>query len=397
MAEAKTVSSTYGELQELTLENVFDSSQERIFLRSMNVFLEKDGYVYSYRHGESNIECYSIQTGEAFKVPVSKKLLAEIESYEDNYKFYYHISLNKDGTTVFLSYFPQKKQLGEGIESTSANIVLSFRDANSLADMKDFIQKNFVNQSTEISPELAGIGIVRAEAQLILGNGYSSVILRDSHNYYMVITEDYRDGTFTLYRYEDSIDALFQIYDDPALPVSVQFRKALSDEANLQKTKQQYSALPLKEAMYDYAELYTQGKLDNTQVSRAVFNRIVKQKAVTQFSIGEYSADDAPGGSEREDMTALYRVMEVISKHPQQQDKDLTNFSLYRDPSKLKNSDTRYCLSFHIGDFSRDIILGRDANRKPFLCYSEAYYYDITEQEYIDLRKQCQEALLQGK
>lgn len=415
-------SASHGDLREITLENVFDSKQERITVRKqVSVYLEKDGYIYSYLHREKNVECYSIQTGEKFTVPVSKKILDEVASYGEKYRFYYSLSLNKDGTKVFLSYYAEEKQPEPATESVSENIVLAFRDANSLSDMESYIRKNFkaaLSQSSqssnslsssfssstsstedEISSELAGIGVVRAEAQLVLGDGYSAVILRDSYRIYKVVVEDYRDDSFTMYQYDYSLDGFFTVYDDASLPAGIKFRKPLSAGANQQTTKKLYGDLPLAETMYDYAELYTNGKLDGNKVSHVVFNRIADKKLVTEFAIGAYTEDGGGrGASSCEDKTAMYNILKVLAKHDQYHiESDMAGFYRFWDPNKLKGSDTRYLLICSVGDYSRDVILGRDSNKKPFICYSDAYYYYITEQEYADLSSQCKQAAAQAK
>ena len=415
-------SASHGDLREITLENVFDSKQERITVRKqVSVYLEKDGYIYSYLHREKNVECYSIQTGEKFTVPVSKKILDEVASYGEKYRFYYSLSLNKDGTKVFLSYYAEEKQPEPATESVSENIVLAFRDANSLSDMESYIRKNFkaaLSQSSqssnslsssfssstsstedEISSELAGIGVVRAEAQLVIGDGYSAVILRDSYRIYKVVVEDYRDDSFTMYQYDYSLDGFFTVYDDASLPAGIKFRKPLSAGANQQTTKKLYGDLPLAETMYDYAELYTNGKLDGNKVSHVVFNRIADKKLVTEFAIGAYTEDGGGrGASSCEDKTAMYNILKVLAKHDQYHiESDMAGFYRFWDPKKLKGSDTRYMLICSVGDYSRDVILGRDSNKKPFICYSDAYYYYISEQEYADLSSQCKQAAAQAK
>ena len=413
---------SHGDLREITLENVFDSKQERVTVRKqVSAYLEKDGYIYSYLHREKNVECYSIQTGEKFTVPVSKKILDEVASYGEKYRFYYSLSLNKDGTKVFLSYYAEEKQPEPATESVSENIVLAFRDANSLSDMESYIRKNFkaaLSQSSqssnslsssfssstsstedEISSELAGIGVVRAEAQLVIGDGYSAVILRDSYRIYKVVVEDYRDDSFTMYQYDYSLDGFFTVYDDASLPAGIKFRKPLSAGANQQTTKKLYGDLPLAETMYDYAELYTNGKLDGNKVSHVVFNRIADKKLVTEFAIGAYTEDGGGrGASSCEDKTAMYNILKVLAKHDQYHiESDMAGFYRFWDPNKLKGSDTRYLLICSVGDYSRDVILGRDSNKKPFICYSDAYYYYITEQEYADLSSQCKQAAAQAK
>ena len=422
VVEMPVRSASHGDLREITLENVFDSKQERITVRKqVSVYLEKDGYIYSYLHREKNVECYSIQTGEKFTVPVSKKILDEVASYGEKYRFYYSLSLNKDGTKVFLSYYAEEKQPEPATESVSENIVLAFRDANSLSDMESYIRKNFkaaLSQSSqssnslsssfssstsstedEISSELAGIGVVRAEAQLVLGDGYSAVILRDSYRIYKVVVEDYRDDSFTMYQYDYSLDGFFTVYDDASLPAGIKFRKPLSAGANQQTTKKLYGDLPLAETMYDYAELYTNGKLDGNKVSHVVFNRIADKKLVTEFAIGAYTEDGGGrGASSCEDKTAMYNILKVLAKHDQYHiESDMAGFYRFWDPKKLKGSDTRYMLICSVGDYSRDVILGRDSNKKPFICYSDAYYYYITEQEYADLSSQCKQAAAQAK
>lgn len=422
VVEMPVRSASHGDLREITLENVFDSKQERITVRKqVSVYLEKDGYIYSYLHREKNVECYSIQTGEKFTVPVSKKILDEVASYGEKYRFYYSLSLNKDGTKVFLSYYAEEKQPEPATESVSENIVLAFRDANSLSDMESYIRKNFkaaLSQSSqssnslsssfssstsstedEISSELAGIGVVRAEAQLVLGDGYSAVILRDSYRIYKVVVEDYRDDSFTMYQYDYSLDGFFTVYDDASLPAGIKFRKPLSAGANQQTTKKLYGDLPLAETMYDYAELYTNGKLDGNKVSHVVFNRIADKKLVTEFAIGAYTEDGGGrGASSCEDKTAMYNILKVLAKHDQYHiESDMAGFYRFWDPNKLKGSDTRYLLICSVGDYSRDVILGRDSNKKPFICYSDAYYYYITEQEYADLSSQCKQAAAQAK
>ncbi len=422
VVEMAVRSASHGYLKEITLENVFDSKQERVTVRKqVSAYLEKDGYIYSYLHGEKNVECYSIQTGEKFTVPVSRKILDEIASYGEKYQFYYSLSLNKDGTKVFLSYYAEKKQPEPATESVSENIVLAFRDANSLSDMESYIRKNFkaaLSQSSqssnslsssfssstsstedEISSELAGIGVVRAEAQLVLGDGYSAVILRDSYRIYKVVVEDYRDDSFTMYQYDYSLDGFFTVYDDASLPAGIKFRKPLSAGANQQTTKKLYGDLPLAETMYDYAELYTNGKLDGNKVSHVVFNRIADKKLVTEFAIGAYTEDGGGrGASSCEDKTAMYNILKVLAKHDQYHiESDMAGFYRFWDPKKLKGSDTRYLLICSVGDYSRDVILGRDSNKKPFICYSDAYYYYISEQEYADLSSQCKQAAAQAK
>ena len=422
VVEMPVRSASHGDLREITLENVFDSKQERITVRKqVSVYLEKDGYIYSYLHREKNVECYSIQTGEKFTVPVSKKILDEVASYGEKYRFYYSLSLNKDGTKVFLSYYAEEKQPEPATESVSENIVLAFRDANSLSDMESYIRKNFkaaLSQSSqssnslsssfssstsstedEISSELAGIGVVRAEAQLVIGDGYSAVILRDSYRIYKVVVEDYRDDSFTMYQYDYSLDGFFTVYDDASLPAGIKFRKPLSARANQQTTKKLYGDLPLAETMYDYAELYTNGKLDGNKVSHVVFNRIADKKLVTEFAIGAYTEDGGGrGASSCEDKTAMYNILKVLAKHDQYHiESDMAGFYRFWDPKKLKGADTRYMLICSVGDYSRDVILGRDSNKKPFICYSDAYYYYITEQEYADLSSQCKQAAAQAK
>lgn len=422
VVEMPVRSASHGDLREITLENVFDSKQERITVRKqVSVYLEKDGYIYSYLHREKNVECYSIQTGEKFTVPVSKKILDEVASYGEKYRFYYSLSLNKDGTKVFLSYYAEEKQPEPATESVSENIVLAFRDANSLSDMESYIRKNFkaaLSQSSqssnslsssfssstsstedEISSELAGIGVVRAEAQLVIGDGYSAVILRDSYRIYKVVVEDYRDDSFTMYQYDYSLDGFFTVYDDASLPAGIKFRKPLSAGANQQTTKKLYGDLPLAETMYDYAELYTNGKLDGNKVSHVVFNRIADKKLVTEFAIGAYTEDGGGrGASSCEDKTAMYNILKVLAKHDQYHiESDMAGFYRFWDPKKLKGSDTRYLLICSVGDYSRDVILGRDSNKKPFICYSDAYYYYISEQEYADLSSQCKQAAAQAK
>lgn len=422
VVEMPVRSASHGDLREITLENVFDSKQERITVRKqVSVYLEKDGYIYSYLHREKNVECYSIQTGEKFTVPVSKKILDEVASYGEKYRFYYSLSLNKDGTKVFLSYYAEEKQPEPATESVSENIVLAFRDANSLSDMESYIRKNFkaaLSQSSqssnslsssfssstsstedEISSELAGIGVVRAEAQLVIGDGYSAVILRDSYRIYKVVVEDYRDDSFTMYQYDYSLDGFFTVYDDASLPAGIKFRKPLSAGANQQTTKKLYGDLPLAETMYDYAELYTNGKLDGNKVSHVVFNRIADKKLVTEFAIGAYTEDGGGrGASSCEDKTAMYNILKVLAKHDQYHiESDMAGFYRFWDPKKLKGSDTRYLLICSVGDYSRDVILGRDSNKKPFICYSDAYYYYISEQEYADLSSQCKQAATQAK
>ena len=422
VVEMPVRSASHGDLREITLENVFDSKQERVTVRKqVSAYLEKDGYIYSYLHREKNVECYSIQTGEKFTVPVSKKILDEVASYGEKYRFYYSLSLNKDGTKVFLSYYAEEKQPEPATESVSENIVLAFRDANSLSDMESYIRKNFkaaLSQSSqssnslsssfssstsstedEISSELAGIGVVRAEAQLVLGDGYSAVILRDSYRIYKVVVEDYRDDSFTMYQYDYSLDGFFTVYDDASLPAGIKFRKPLSAGANQQTTKKLYGDLPLAETMYDYAELYTNGKLDGNKVSHVVFNRIADKKVVTEFAIGAYTEDGGGrGASSCEDKTAMYNILKVLAKHDQYHiESDMAGFYRFWDPNKLKGSDTRYLLICSVGDYSRDVILGRDSNKKPFICYSDAYYYYITEQEYADLSSQCKQAAAQAK
>lgn len=422
VVEMPVRSASHGDLREITLENVFDSKQERVTVRKqVSVYLEKDGYIYSYLHREKNVECYSIQTGEKFTVPVSKKILDEVASYGEKYRFYYSLSLNKDGTKVFLSYYAEEKQPEPATESVSENIVLAFRDANSLSDMESYIRKNFkaaLSQSSqssnslsssfssstsstedEISSELAGIGVVRAEAQLVLGDGYSAVILRDSYRIYKVVVEDYRDDSFTMYQYDYSLDGFFTVYDDASLPAGIKFRKPLSAGANQQTTKKLYGDLPLAETMYDYAELYTNGKLDGNKVSHVVFNRIADKKLVTEFAIGAYTEDGGGrGASSCEDKTAMYNILKVLAKHDQYHiESDMAGFYRFWDPNKLKGADTRYMLICSVGDYSRDVILGRDSNKKPFICYSDAYYYYITEQEYADLSSQCKQAAAQAK
>lgn len=422
VVEMPVRSASHGDLREITLENVFDSKQERITVRKqVSVYLEKDGYIYSYLHREKNVECYSIQTGEKFTVPVSKKILDEVASYGEKYRFYYSLSLNKDGTKVFLSYYAEEKQPEPATESVSENIVLAFRDANSLSDMESYIRKNFkaaLSQSSqssnslsssfssstsstedEISSELAGIGVVRAEAQLVIGDGYSAVILRDSYRIYKVVVEDYRDDSFTMYQYDYSLDGFFTVYDDASLPAGIKFRKPLSARANQQTTKKLYGDLPLAETMYDYAELYTNGKLDGNKVRHVVFNRIADKKLVTEFAIGAYTEDGGGrGASSCEDKTAMYNILKVLAKHDQYHiESDMAGFYRFWDPKKLKGADTRYMLICSVGDYSRDVILGRDSNKKPFICYSDAYYYYITEQEYADLSSQCKQAAAQAK
>ena len=299
--------------------------------------------------------------------------------------------------------------------------MLAFRDANSLSDMESYIRKNFkaaLSQSSqssnslsssfssstsstedEISSELAGIGVVRAEAQLVLGDGYSAVILRDSYRIYKVVVEDYRDDSFTMYQYDYSLDGFFTVYDDASLPAGIKFRKPLSAGANQQTTKKLYGDLPLAETMYDYAELYTNGKLDGNKVSHVVFNRIADKKLVTEFAIGAYTEDGGGrGASSCEDKTAMYNILKVLAKHDQYHiESDMAGFYRFWDPNKLKGSDTRYLLICSVGDYSRDVILGRDSNKKPFICYSDAYYYYISEQEYADLSSQCKQAAAQAK
>ena len=361
VVEMPVRSASHGYLKEITLENVFDSKQERVTVRKqVSAYLEKDGYIYSYLHGEKNVECYSIQTGEKFTVPVSRKILDEIASYGEKYQFYYSLSLNKDGTKVFLSYYAEKKQPEPATESVSENIVLAFRDANSLSDMESYIRKNFkaaLSQSSqssnslsssfssstsstedEISSELAGIGVVRAEAQLVIGDGYSAVILRDSYRIYKVVVEDYRDDSFTMYQYDYSLDGFFTVYDDASLPAGIKFRKPLSAGANQQTTKKLYGDLPLAETMYDYAELYTNGKLDGNKVSHVVFNRIADKKLVTEFAIGAYTEDGGGrGASSCEDKTAMYNILKVLAKHDQYHiESDMAGFYRFWDPKKLK-------------------------------------------------------------
>lgn len=422
VVEMPVRSASHGDLREITLENVFDSKQERVTVRKqVSAYLEKDGYIYSYLHREKNVECYSIQTGEKFTVPVSKKILDEVASYGEKYRFYYSLSLNKDGTKVFLSYYAEEKQPEPATESVSENIVLAFRDANSLSDMESYIRKNFkaaLSQSSqssnslsssfssstsstedEISSELAGIGVVRAEAQLVIGDGYSAVILRDSYRIYKVVVEDYRDDSFTMYQYDYSLDGFFTIYDDASLPAGIKFRKPLSAGANQQATKKQYGNLSLVEAMYDYATLYTNGKLNNDKVYHAIFNRIIDKQLITGFSIGAYT--DIQGerrAYDYEDETCVYNILKVLAKHDQYYFRgDIEDSNLFSYPNKLKGSDTRYLLICSVGDYSRDVILGRDSNKKPFICYSDAYYYYISEQEYADLSSQCKQAAAQAK
>ena len=460
VVEMPVRSASHGDLREITLENVFDSKQERVTVRKqVSAYLEKDGYIYSYLHGDKNVECYSIRTGEKFTVPVSKKMLDEIASYSSNIYFNYKMQLNKDGTEILLSYSAYR--VAGSIDSVADGQVIAFRDANCLVDMADFVQNNFggsqssesgsgsaftseyiasglfndfssnvysdgnvqsdtsheisasVSSQNKVSSDLHSRPLQQGEnvstvlpqqslgrtAKLMIGNGYSGLVLYCGGNTIEVFIEDYRDRTFTYYRYWDSLDGFFTIYDDASLPAGIKFRKPLSAGANQQTTKKLYGDLPLAETMYDYAELYTNGKLDGNKVSHVVFNRIADKKLVTEFAIGAYTEDGGGrGASSCEDKTAMYNILKVLAKHDQYHiESDMAGFYRFRDPKKLKGADTRYMLICSVGDYSRDVILGRDSNKKPFICYSDAYYYYITEQEYADLSSQCKQAAAQAK
>ncbi len=453
-------SAKYGNVNEIYLENVFDSKQKNVMIKkAVNVYLEKDGYVYSYLHGDKNVECYSIRTGEKFTVPVSKKMLDEIASYSSNIYFNYKMQLNKDGTEILLSYSAYR--VAGSIDSVADGQVIAFRDANCLVDMADFVQNNFggsqssesgsgsaftseyiasglfndfssnvysdgnvqsdtsheisasVSSQNKVSSDLHSRPLQQGEnvstvlpqqslgrtAKLMIGNGYSGLVLYCGGNTIEVFIEDYRDRTFTYYRYWDSLDGFFTIYDDASLPASIKFRKPLSAGANQQATKKQYGNLSLVEAMYDYATLYTNGKLNNDKVYHAIFNRIIDKQLITGFSIGAYT--DIQGerrAYDYEDETCVYNILKVLAKHDQYHiESDMAGFYRFWDPKKLKGADTRYMLICSVGDYSRDVILGRDSNKKPFICYSDAYYYYITEQEYADLSSQCKQAAAQAK
>lgn len=459
-------SAKYGHVNEISLENVFDSKQKSITVRkAVNVYLEKDGYVYSYLHGDKNVECYSIQTGEKFTVPVSQKMLDEISSYGKNVYFNYEMQLNKDGTEILLSYSAYGSAFP--LDSVVDGQVIAFRNANCLVDMADFVRSNFdmsqtgpdgfismpdnsyisgeyssylysdsyssdyaskeyssrydtshdipapVSSQNDVSSDLYSrlpqpgedVSMILPEqslgktAKLMIGNGYSALVLYIGGNTIEVFVEDYRDRTFTYYRYWNSLDSFFTIYDDASLPASIKFRKSLSAGANQQATKKQYNNLSLAEPMYDYATLYTNGKLDNDKVCRAIFNRTVDKQLVTKFSIGAYT--DLQGermAYDYENKTCIYNILKVLTKHDQYHPKsDVEGSNLFWDPQKLKGSDTRYWIVCSVGDYSRDVILGRDANKKPFVCYADAYYYYISEQEYNDLSSQCKQAAAQAK
>ena len=139
--------------------------------------------------------------------------------------------------------------------------------------------------------------------------------------------------------------------------------------------------------------------MDGNKVSHVVFNRIADKKLVTEFAIGAYTEDGGGrGASSCEDKTAMYNILKVLAKHDQYHiESDMAGFYRFWDPKKLKGADTRYMLICSVGDYSRDVILGRDSNKKPFICYSDAYYYYITEQEYADLSSQCKQAAAQAK
>lgn len=459
-------SGKYGHVNEISLENVFNSKQKNIIIRTaVNVYLEKDGYVYSYLHGDKHVECYSIQTGEKFTVPVSQKMLDEIASYGKNVYFNYEMQLNKDGTEILLSYSAYSSAIP--IDSVVDGQVIAFRNANCLVDMASFVRNNFdmsqagpdgfismpdgsyisgeyssdlysdsyssnynskeyssrydtshdipapASSQNEASSDLYSrlpqpgedVSTLLPErsaqktAKLMLGNGYSGLILYSGSNTIEVFVEDYRDQTFTYYRYWESLDGIFAVYDDPSLPASIQFRKSLSSQANQQATKKQYNDLPLVEPMYDYATLYTNGSLDSNKVFRAIFNRMVDKKLVTQVSIGAHTVSQGRGTAyEYEDKTCIYSILKVLAKHDQFHPKsDMEGSNLFWEPKKLKESDTRYWIVCHVGNYSRDVILGRDANKKPFVCYGNAYYYYISEQEYAELAKECKEAAEKAK
>ncbi len=90
-------------------------------------------------------------------------------------------------------------------------------------------------------------------------------------DYLFTAVEDYRDHTFTLY-YGDGFSNLngVSIYQSVEYPAIDSFRKTLASGASQAKTRALFGFLPSDTAPFDYAELYTNGELDEGKTADRV-------------------------------------------------------------------------------------------------------------------------------
>ena len=235
-------------------------------------FVTKE-YIYYYSIGDNYITCYSIDKGNNFHVLNDENFAKEMGSINlTSNQILFNLYLNNLKTKLLISYF-KEPAMDYGYDDSEFDfdeIGILFRSSNSLKDLEDYIMQG------KDSKPFGGKDIERF--YLVKGEGYTS-LLAFSDSYEYVAVEDYRDRSFTLYicrsgmPWNNAPEIYDGVWEDPTIGKGP-YRKTLSKEASREDTMMRYSYLNEWDAYYDYADFYTDGKLDQEIVNHFKISNI---------------------------------------------------------------------------------------------------------------------------
>lgn len=89
----------------VTLEALFGQSPKNMVLKDfVSAYVELNGILYTYTHGDAYLECMDVETGASFKTAVSEDFVKQATQAGATKRVVYSLLTSADGTQVFLGY-----------------------------------------------------------------------------------------------------------------------------------------------------------------------------------------------------------------------------------------------------------------------------------------------------
>jgi len=366
------------------------NTKQNFLLTDVEYYSIKGNYIYAMRSDAKSIICYSLKDNDYFSITIPDSFFDEVKkNAKNNNNIFYYFEISPSGESITPRY-----NIGDSYivcnryNPTNVYEVLPYKFwmSNHLSDMSNWIEnvmhvyttvnKSHFESASDHTNEVKLRGI-----KLYEGDGFSFLWFRFISymgNHTMILVEDYRDRTFTLYNGDlfSDFNGLEIFKSAEGLPENTVFRKKLSPDASQEKTREAFSYLKKATAPVDYATVYTDGALDQEKIILHYLSMSFSN--VTPIAIGtttevELSSYEWKNADELEQIMKLVRNQTFEAHQP------------YKDSYGYKNCNGIFISMNHAEHYYQTLYIGRQKDTgKPFIYFSgfQSFNAFLSEEEY---------------
>lgn len=332
-----------GRVSDLYAQSLSDPDKKaELVAEGATQFYLTDQYAYTFSLEKKTVSCYSLKDKSSFTVAIPDEFFEGLEQDNpENHQVNYGLQPSMDGSRLVLYYTitDGEKYTYTIDEQGETKLPYWFWQADSLTELEQRVRSlvqsdiggavsvpsyssahtSFPDSSMgevrsgntasayasddtgtiswsdqTVSARISSVGSggpAAGRVMLYVGNGFTGLRFGFGSRIFMAV-EDYRDRTFTLYS-GDGFSTINEvsIYRNESYPATTSFRKTLRQGASQEETKELYSYLTPYDAPVDYADLYTNGKLDEKKMWTHRLELLLNN--ITNLKLTHYMPNDS--------------------------------------------------------------------------------------------------------